>query len=188
MGPSSTIGAVRPQSLRATTNVIVFQWPCGIGARHRCPRGARPRNRSTEAAVARLSGGLRGIVQVVVDPNQLREAAGRSKLLKFHCCIVYATQYPCRPAGNPDHRASEPKHRLVWSFRDGRSRQPRHQPRGLHQGSAGRPSAACPCHRSRRQPGHDDHNPCLHSVNTVRKYVRPCMVSLLREVLLRIAR
>ena len=47
-----------------------------------------------EVAVARLSAGAQGVLQVVVDPNQLRDAAGRSKLLKFHGCIIYATQQP----------------------------------------------------------------------------------------------
>lgn len=47
-----------------------------------------------EVAVERLSGGAQGVLQVVVDPNQLRDAAGRAKLLKFHGCIVHATQDP----------------------------------------------------------------------------------------------
>ena len=47
-----------------------------------------------EAAIARLSAGAQGVLQVVVDPDQLRDAAGRSKLLKFHGCIIYATQNP----------------------------------------------------------------------------------------------
>lgn len=44
-----------------------------------------------EAAVARLSNNIAGVLQVVVDPNQLRSAPGRARLLKFHGCIVYAT-------------------------------------------------------------------------------------------------
>jgi hypothetical protein len=47
-----------------------------------------------EAAIAKLSAGAQGVLQVVVDPDQLRDAAGRAKLLKFHGCIVYATQDP----------------------------------------------------------------------------------------------
>lgn len=47
-----------------------------------------------EAAVARLSNGTGGVLQVVVDPNQLRAVAGRASLLKFHGCILYATQEP----------------------------------------------------------------------------------------------
>ena len=47
-----------------------------------------------EAAVARLSARARGVLQVVVDPNHLRDAAGRAKLLKFHGCIIYATREP----------------------------------------------------------------------------------------------
>lgn len=47
-----------------------------------------------EAAVARLSGAVPGVVQVVVDPNQLRGPAGRAKLLKFHGCIIHAAQEP----------------------------------------------------------------------------------------------
>lgn len=47
-----------------------------------------------EAAVERLSNGVRGVVQVVVDPNQLRGPAGRARLLKFHGCIVHATREP----------------------------------------------------------------------------------------------
>ena len=40
-GPSSTIGAVRPDKRSAPVKVAVFQCPCGIGARQRCPRKAR---------------------------------------------------------------------------------------------------------------------------------------------------
>lgn len=48
-----------------------------------------------ETAVSRLSNGVPGVMQVVVDPNQLRGPAGRARLLKFHGCIVHAT---CEPA------------------------------------------------------------------------------------------
>ena len=47
-----------------------------------------------EAAVERLSGGVQGVLQVVVDPDQLRGPAGRARLLKFHGCIVHATREP----------------------------------------------------------------------------------------------
>jgi len=47
-----------------------------------------------EAAVSRLGKGDPSTLQVVVDPDQLREAAGKARLLKFHGCIVYATQEP----------------------------------------------------------------------------------------------
>ena len=47
-----------------------------------------------EAAIVKLSAGAHGVLQVVVDPDQLRDAAGRAKLLKFHGCIAYATQDP----------------------------------------------------------------------------------------------
>lgn len=47
-----------------------------------------------EAAVERLSNGVPGIIQVVVDPEQLRGPAGRARLLKFHGCIVHASHEP----------------------------------------------------------------------------------------------
>lgn len=47
-----------------------------------------------EAAVDRLSGGAQGLLQVVVDPAQLRGQPGRATLLKFHGCIVHATDDP----------------------------------------------------------------------------------------------
>ncbi len=47
-----------------------------------------------EAAVARLSNHVAGIMQVVVDPDQLRGPPGRARLLKFHGCIVHATREP----------------------------------------------------------------------------------------------
>lgn len=47
-----------------------------------------------EAAVARLSNSVPGIIQVVVDPNQMREAPSRAQLLKFHGCVLYATHEP----------------------------------------------------------------------------------------------
>lgn len=45
-----------------------------------------------ESAVSRLSSGSAGLLQVVVDPNHLRDAPGRAQLLKFHGCIEHATQ------------------------------------------------------------------------------------------------
>lgn len=47
-----------------------------------------------EAAVDRLSGGVPGVLQVVVDPDHLRGPEGRAKLLKFHGCIVHASSEP----------------------------------------------------------------------------------------------
>ena len=47
-----------------------------------------------EAAVDRLSGCADGVLQVVVDPNQLRDVGSGSRLLKFHGCIVCATEDP----------------------------------------------------------------------------------------------
>jgi hypothetical protein len=47
-----------------------------------------------EAAVERLGNGVPGMLQVVVDPAQLRSAPGRARLLKFHGCIVHATNEP----------------------------------------------------------------------------------------------
>lgn len=45
-----------------------------------------------EAAVQRLGSNVPGILQVVVDPDQLRDPPGRATLLKFHGCIVHADQ------------------------------------------------------------------------------------------------
>lgn len=45
-----------------------------------------------EAAVQRLGGGFPGVLQVVVDPDHLRDPPGRASLLKFHGCIVHAEQ------------------------------------------------------------------------------------------------
>jgi len=47
-----------------------------------------------EAAVRRLSGQTDSVLQVVVDPEQLRDPPGRAQLLKFHGCIVHATADP----------------------------------------------------------------------------------------------
>lgn len=47
-----------------------------------------------EAAVERLSNSVPGVMQVVVDPDQLRGPARRARLLKFHGCIVHATREP----------------------------------------------------------------------------------------------
>lgn len=49
-----------------------------------------------EAAVHRLGGGIPGILQVVVDPGQLRDPPGQARLLKFHGCIVHAEQDEAR--------------------------------------------------------------------------------------------
>jgi hypothetical protein len=43
-----------------------------------------------------LAGGIPGILQVVVDPNQLRDPPGQARLLKFHGCIVHAEQDEAR--------------------------------------------------------------------------------------------
>lgn len=47
-----------------------------------------------EAAVVRLGGALDGNVQVVVDPSHLRGTPGKARLIKFHGCIVHATDQP----------------------------------------------------------------------------------------------
>jgi hypothetical protein len=47
-----------------------------------------------EQAVARLSRGAPAILQPIVDPDQLRRQAGQARLLKFHGCIVHATEDP----------------------------------------------------------------------------------------------
>jgi len=47
-----------------------------------------------EAAVEKLGPGLTGNLQVVVDPDHLRDGAAKAQLLKFHGCIVYATDAP----------------------------------------------------------------------------------------------
>jgi hypothetical protein len=47
-----------------------------------------------EAAIERLSNGVPGVIQVVVDPDQLRGPAGRARLFKFHGCIVHAAREP----------------------------------------------------------------------------------------------
>ena len=44
-----------------------------------------------EAAIERLAGGIAGNLQVVVDPAHLRDAPGKARLIKFHGCIVHAT-------------------------------------------------------------------------------------------------
>ena len=46
-----------------------------------------------ERAVERLSGGGR-LLQVVVDPDHLRDPAGRTRLIKFHGCAIYARDDP----------------------------------------------------------------------------------------------
>lgn len=45
-----------------------------------------------EAAIEQLAGGLQGNLQVVVDPGHLRDQPGKARLVKFHGCIVHATQ------------------------------------------------------------------------------------------------
>jgi hypothetical protein len=47
-----------------------------------------------EEAVSLLGNSTPGILQVVVDPNQLREPPAQATLLKFHGCVVYATKEP----------------------------------------------------------------------------------------------
>lgn len=49
-----------------------------------------------ETATYRLGGGIPGILQVVVDPDQLRDPPGQARLLKFHGCIVHAEQNEAR--------------------------------------------------------------------------------------------
>lgn len=47
-----------------------------------------------EAAVEQLGPGCAGNVQVVVDPDHLRDGTAKARLLKFHGCIVHATSAP----------------------------------------------------------------------------------------------
>lgn len=49
-----------------------------------------------EAAVERLGPGCAGNLQVVVDPDHLRDGAAKARLLKFHGCIIHATQDPAK--------------------------------------------------------------------------------------------
>lgn len=49
-----------------------------------------------EAAVDRLGRGCSGNLQVVVDPDHLRDGAAKARLLKFHGCIIHATQDPAK--------------------------------------------------------------------------------------------
>jgi len=56
IGPSSTKGATIARLRRPATKVMmVFQWACGTWSINRCPRGQRPRSRTTlvEIAVSR---------------------------------------------------------------------------------------------------------------------------------------
>jgi hypothetical protein len=46
-----------------------------------------------ERAVKRLSGGMSPL-QVVIDPDHLRDPARRSRLIKFHGCAIYASDDP----------------------------------------------------------------------------------------------
>jgi hypothetical protein len=47
-----------------------------------------------EAAIEQLAGTIAGNLQVVVDPAHLRDAPGKARLLKFHGCIIHATDNP----------------------------------------------------------------------------------------------
>ena len=47
-----------------------------------------------ESAIEQLAGAIAGNLQVVVDPAHLRDAPGKARLLKFHGCIIHATQDP----------------------------------------------------------------------------------------------
>lgn len=47
-----------------------------------------------ETAIERLGGSIDGNLQVVVDPGHLRDAPAKARLLKFHGCIVHATEKP----------------------------------------------------------------------------------------------
>ena len=47
-----------------------------------------------EAAIGELSPGVDDVLQVVVEPDQLRGGTGRAKLLKFHGCIIHAARQP----------------------------------------------------------------------------------------------
>jgi hypothetical protein len=62
MAPSRTLGAVMPVSRRAPVKVVVFQWPWGMPARQRSPRGARPRRRAifVDSTVSSMKTSLAG--------------------------------------------------------------------------------------------------------------------------------
>ena len=47
-----------------------------------------------ELAIIQLAGRIEGNLQVVVDPAHLRDAPGKARLLKFHGCIIHATDDP----------------------------------------------------------------------------------------------
>ncbi len=76
--PSSTIGAVMPESRRPARKVVVFQRPWGIAARRRWPRGARPRS-------------LAIVVLAPVSLMKIRRSGSSSGWLSNHgsrCCAM----------------------------------------------------------------------------------------------------
>ncbi len=71
IGPSSTMGATMPELRRAATKIVVFQWPCGMAARSRSPRGDRPRVRAM-------------FVEAQVSPMNTRRSGSRSNWPSNH--------------------------------------------------------------------------------------------------------
>lgn len=75
-----------------------------------------------EAAVEQLAGGLPGNLQVVVDPSHLRDEPGKARLIKFHGCIVHATQnegaYRKFLVGSTTQINAWPHHQLYAAIRN----------------------------------------------------------------------
>src|SRR6185503_12431731 len=84
-------GAVMPPSLRPPTNVVVFQWPCGIAAMHRLPRSDRPRSLAifVEAPVSSMKTRRRGSRSGCAARQACLRAATSGRSCSLACAVFF---------------------------------------------------------------------------------------------------
>lgn len=85
------MGAVMPVKRRAPVKVVVFQWPCGTGERHRIPRLARPRSRAifVEAPVSSMNTRCVGSRSGCASNQARRRAATSGRSCSLACAVFF---------------------------------------------------------------------------------------------------
>ncbi len=80
-----------PVRRRAPVKVVVFQWPCGMGERHRAPRLARPRMRDifVVAPVSSIKTSLSGLRSGWFLNQARRRASTSSRSCSLACAVFF---------------------------------------------------------------------------------------------------
>ena len=103
-----------PDSRRPAVKVVVFQCPCGMGARHRSPHGARPRSRAifVDAAVSSMKMSLSGSRSSWPSNQAMRRRKTSGRCCSEACAVFFWPSFFERDAApvkkQPDRRGRHP--------------------------------------------------------------------------------